>query len=132
MRRAYWIVTAVYWAGIFTLTHLPANRIPPTRVSDKVGHMAAYGILGILLFASLRASQWTIRQACIGVLGIGMIYGALDELLQIPVGRVADIKDWFADVTGLAFATVICVAVERMGRKPEARNQKSEEMTKPE
>ena len=103
-KRAYWIVTAVYWLGIFTLTHIPATKIPPVPVSDKVEHMTAYGILGVLLFASLNASSWTIRQTAIGVLGIGMIYGVADELLQIPVNRTADIQDWFADVMGIAMA----------------------------
>ena len=123
-KRAHWIVLVVYWMGIFTLTHIPAGKLPPVPVSDKIEHMTVYGVLGILLFAALHASGWSIRQAVIGTLGIGMVYGVIDELLQIPVNRTADVNDWFADVGGLAIAVIICLAVQRFGGSPkhETRN----------
>jgi len=30
------------------------------------------------------------------------VYGVLDEVTQIPVGRSCDLYDWFADVIGIA------------------------------
>jgi VanZ family protein len=36
------------------------------------------------------------------------VYGALDELLQIPVGRHCDLWDWVADMGGVA--AVLAVA----------------------
>jgi VanZ family protein len=38
-----------------------------------------------------------------------LTYGAIDELLQIPVGRVCSLGDWLADAAGVA--TVVALAV---------------------
>lgn len=100
-RRLLTTCLAAYWALIFTVTHIPAQKLPDTHVSDKVEHFVAYLILTILLYlnawirniSALRASMW--------IAGIGMIYGALDELLQIPVNRHADVHDWIADMSGV-------------------------------
>ncbi len=117
-KRAHWIVAIVYWLAIFTLTHLPAKDIPPLPVSDKVEHMTAYGVLGILLFAAIRAGGTKRLRAAGIVIVIGLLYGAADELLQIPVGRSCDIRDWYADSAGIVVAVLICCGVEwRSARK---------------
>lgn len=116
-KRAAWILTALYWAGIFTLTHLPPKAVHVPTGRDKVIHLGVYGILGILLFAALRASRWSLRQTAIGVLGMGMVYGIIDELTQLFVGRSADIADWLADLAGIATAVIICTLVEAVGSK---------------
>jgi VanZ family protein len=50
-------------------------------------------------------------------------YGILDELTQIPVGRHADVRDWFADVTGAIIGIVLAaglhVTLRRWGRSPD-------------
>jgi VanZ family protein len=48
------------------------------------------------------------------------VYGAFDELTQIPVGRHADVADWFADVAG----SVIGLALFAMVRSIFARRTK--------
>lgn len=113
--RACWSITAVYWLGIFTLTHIPADKIPPVPVSDKVEHMTAYGLLGILLFACFRVSGWRSWPTAGTVLLIGVAYGAADELLQIPVNRYADLRDWYADIAGIVLGIVVSTIVERVG-----------------
>jgi VanZ family protein len=116
-KRPIWIVTALYWVGIFTLTHIPATKIPPVPVSDKVEHMTAYGILGILLFACLSEpgrSRWVAAGA---VIVVGLLYGVADELLQIPVGRACDIQDWYADAAGLGIGVIVCVLVDWLGSR---------------
>lgn len=115
--RWYWLLTGLYWAFIFTLTHLPPRVVHPPTGRDKIYHMSAYGVLGMLLFATLQASGWTLRQSCIGVLGIGMVYGVIDELTQPYFRRSAEVADWFADVVGLLTALLICLAVGYIGRK---------------
>lgn len=117
--RWYWLLTLAYWALIFTLTHLPPRVVQQPTGRDKVQHMSAYGVLGILLFATLQATGWTARQACIGVLGMGMAYGVIDELTQPLFRRSAELADWFADVAGLLVALLICLGVGYVGKKKE-------------
>jgi VanZ family protein len=118
--RAYWILTGLYCAFIFTLTHLPPGAVHPPTGRDKIYHTSVYGMLAILLFATLQASGWTIRQAFISVLGIGMVYGIVDELTQPLFRRSAEIADWFADVIGLLLGLAICLAVGAISRKKDA------------
>lgn len=107
--RLLWAVTIVYWLGIFTLTHVPAPRLPTVHVSDKLEHLISYGALGTLLFLSLWAVRPTWTQIGILTLAIGIMYGAIDEWLQaLPfVNRDCDFLDWTADVSGVAIAVVV-------------------------
>jgi VanZ family protein len=111
-RRPLLIITGAYWALIFTLTHLPPRALPHVRLSDKIEHLLAYGCLGGLLFLTLWLTRPRIAQLGILVLAIGMAYGAIDEWLQIPVGRDCDLLDWFSDTTGVAIA-VVCLTFIR-------------------
>ena len=103
--RVIWVGTAVLWLGLFVLTHTPV-AIPVIVVSsDKTGHFLGYLALGGALFASLRVAGH--RDPTLAVLVIGLAYGVLDELLQIPVGRSCELNDWFADAAGLAVAVTV-------------------------
>jgi VanZ family protein len=115
MKRLYWILTGGYWLGIFTLTHLPPRTVGRVTVPDTVQHMAAYGVLAILLFATFRVTGWTFRQTLIAVLGLAMVYGAIDELTQPLVGRSAEMADWLADVGGALMGLLICIVVGVVG-----------------
>ncbi|MBT4867015.1 MAG: VanZ family protein [Planctomycetaceae bacterium] len=103
-----WVTAALlgYWCLIFTLTHIP---IVPTGLpthSDKVAHLLMYLGLGFLL------AWWFYNAGRVGVrlfvtvIFVAAVYAALDELLQKPVGRTADIRDSLADIAGaiLGFA----------------------------
>lgn len=97
-----WIAAALigYWILIFTLTHVPVHTEGLPRHSDKLAHILMYSGLGFLLAAwfYLRGScGWRLFAI---VIAIASGYGILDELLQIPVGRHADIIDWLADTVG--------------------------------
>ena len=107
MRRAVWVVTILYWAAAFTMTHLPSSHVPGVPVSDKLEHFFGYGLLGGLLFASLRLSG--VRHAGMKVLVVLMLYGMADEWLQmLPfVARSCEFADWCADIAGAAVAVVI-------------------------
>ena len=105
LRRIIWIGTAVYWLGLFVLTHTPVT-LPTIVIShDKTGHFIGYAILSAALYASLRLAGW--RDATLAVLVIGLCYGAIDEWLQIPVGRSCELNDWFADAAGTAFSATL-------------------------
>ena len=120
MRRAGrigWIVTIVYWCGLFLLTHLPARRLPVVPVTDKTAHFVCYGILATALFISLRFSS--ARQAtdvALIVLAVMLAYGAIDEWTQIPVGRSCEMADWYADAAGAATAVTLAGIISRWVR----------------
>ena len=104
-----WSLTAAYWIGIFYLTHLPPERLPKARVSDVHAHFTAYAVLALLLLWSLRYTDLSSRAAAWWVLGLCLFYGAVDEILQIPIGRICSMSDWVADATGAV--TVVAIAL---------------------
>jgi VanZ family protein len=110
--RALWIVTIGYWLILFTLTHIPGEKLPHVPLSDKTEHLTGYGTLATLLYFSLWRSKPHLSNIGIVVLGIGMMYGAVDEWIQaIPfIHRDCDLLDWYADTTGLAIAVIVLTA----------------------
>jgi VanZ family protein len=102
-------ILIVYWLGLFVVTHVPPSRVPKTRVSDKVQHFASYALLSGLTLWSLRQTELSPRAAAWWTVIVCLTYGVIDELLQIPVGRVCSLGDWFADAAGVV--TVVAVAV---------------------
>ena len=105
LRRAIWGGTAAYWLAMFLLTHTPVAIPMPVVQSDKTEHFIGYGVLGAMLYASLRIANW--RNAMLAALVIGLCYGVFDEQTQKLVGRSCDLQDWFADAAGLCVAVVI-------------------------
>lgn len=94
-------VPVVLWAGvILTATSLPNVPAAPAAGIDKLGHLAMYGILGLL---ALRAAWETAPAPRTMVLTLAAIalFAATDEWHQrfIPT-RSAELADWFADVAG--------------------------------
>ena len=104
-----WSLTAAYWVGIFYLTHLPPERLPRTRITDVHAHFTAYAVLALALLWSLHYTDLSTRAAAWWVVCLCFFYGAIDEVLQIPVGRTCSMKDWVADASGTV--TVVAVAV---------------------
>lgn len=93
-RRA---MLVVIWLILATITHVPVPQsVQEIRISDKLVHLVAYFPLGLLL-PSCRFRGLHRRWTCLAVIAI---YGVLDELLQIPVGRTASVFDWLADLVG--------------------------------
>jgi VanZ family protein len=103
--------TVIYWLGLFTLTHTPIALPVIIVSSDKSAHFIGYALLGSALFASMRVAGW--RDPMLLVLVIGLAYGAIDEWLQIPVGRSCELNDWFADAAGIAVAVTVCTLIAR-------------------
>ncbi len=104
-------VLVVYWCLMFLGTHAPKVPDPLEKVSDKTLHFLAYCGLYLLLVidaATRRRVTWRLLGAYALLCAV---YGIADELLQIPVGRSADVRDWFADMRGVAAgAGVVAVA----------------------
>ena len=104
MKPLRWLILVLFWGCLFIATHLP--RLPRVvhRVSDKVSHFAAYALLGALVMWATSSSTRPVWQRALLVWGAILVYAALDELLQIPVGRVCDLQDWLADALGSGLA----------------------------
>src|SRR3954471_24764759 len=75
-------VTILYWLGLFGVTHIPAERVPPMPLSDKTEHLLCYGALGGLLMLNVWLARPRLRHAAVVVLVMGMCYGAVDEWTQ--------------------------------------------------
>jgi len=121
LKRAFWLASGVYWLGLFILTHTP---LPPPLVivkSDKTAHFWGHGLLAAAIFTSLRLAGR--RDPLLLALVIGLIYGAIDEWLQIPIrGRSCELIDWFADAAGVAVAVTICAIIARWHDRRTARS----------
>lgn len=110
-----WTLIA-FWLLAFIATHLP--RIPQSikPVSDKTLHSVSFTILAGLL-------SWVLHNRVTGIVRHGAIviviialYGAVDELLQIPVGRHCDFYDWIADMVGGVFGLILFHLANRANR----------------
>jgi VanZ family protein len=91
-----------YWLVLFIGTHLPRVRIPSVAGAndDKILHVIAFAGLSFLLSWAI-PTKLTDRFRNVRLAALAAIlYGAFDELTQIPVGRTADWKDLIADIIG--------------------------------
>ena len=105
----------MYWGALFVSTHvpIPPDVLPP-EVSDKTMHYVAYSGLTFLVTLWLSCRRHLKLPSLIGILVGIALYGVIDELLQIPVQRNADFRDWIADLLGAVcglIAFVVCRTV---------------------
>ena len=102
------VLLALYWPTAFVLSHIPMPQVVrDTHTSDKSLHFLAYLVLTALLWWSVKPDQkvrWR-KAAAWWVLGIVMVYGVCDELLQhFVAGRSTDARDLVADAAGAVTA----------------------------
>ena len=102
------VALAGYWVLLFIGTHLPPNELlSQLRMNDKVIHGCAFAGLAFLLAWAIPTDMSKLHQnTCIAAL-ISVIYAGLDEVLQIPVGRTADWKDFTADCVGVCIGLAV-------------------------
>jgi VanZ family protein len=103
MRTALLLITIAYGVMLVTVTHLPPSKLPATGVSDKLEHILGYGLLAVLVSATVRAYLRRVPFLAIAVALAA--FGAVDEVTQPLVGRTADVWDWVADVGGIVLGT---------------------------
>jgi VanZ family protein len=113
LRWSLQILLAVYWLFAVVMTHVPKPPPMGPEVSDKLIHFLAYGLLGGLLFLTMWAVRPGMRYMPVIVLGILVVYGAVDELTQPLFGRAAAFDDWVADCAGAAVAVVVLGVVRQ-------------------
>ena len=109
MLVALWIVLAIS-------THIPVPpSAPEIRYLDKVIHLVAYFPLGLLL-PTCRVRGCQRGGVCLLVIAL---YGMIDELLQIPVGRTASVYDWIADMLGASAGFAVAHWFAKPGEVPQ-------------
>jgi VanZ family protein len=101
IQKGLTIVLAGYWLALFVGTHIP--RVPEALQmpgGDKWQHTVTYAGLAFLIAAQRSFGKRFTWKRALWVAGVVIVYGAIDELTQIPVGRDAEFKDWLADGLG--------------------------------
>jgi len=111
------IACGAFWALAFAATHIPAEKVPHTGLSDRTLHFAGYFLLAGLLTASLAGFGVRPLRRGAAVILVMMAYGALDELTQAFVNRGVSFGDWLADllgaITAVAAAGLVALALAR-------------------
>ena len=95
--------------ALFVATHYPAHGLPRGVFrADKALHCLAYMTLTLSVLTSLDLTIGMLRpQHYFAVWLAGTLYGAFDEVTQIPVGRSCDPLDWFCDILGIVMGLTI-------------------------
>ena len=106
-------------AVILLLTGLPGSLLPKVKPAlglDKLAHVLMYLALAFLCLWGYRKpfqERGTAyrRRACWLTLGIGIVYGALTEVMQeyLVPGRVGSVYDWLADLIGAVIGVLLFV-----------------------
>jgi hypothetical protein len=113
---------AGYWIALAVATHIPVDWMKWGEVDakrmmadggDKVLHLLAYFGLAILLCGWMAARGRFTAKTATGIAILCFIYAIVDELLQIPVGRSADVMDVLADWAGAALGIAVFVLFDR-------------------
>ena len=106
----FWLPVLV-WAGIiFALSATPNLRVSQDVdldfVARKAGHIAAFGILAVLLWRALAAS--TVRRAIVWSWVLAVAYAATDEFHQaFTAGRHPAVTDVAIDSLGALIALLV-------------------------
>ena len=86
---------------MFVGTHIPSPVQTEISANDKAIHFWAYLSLSFFLLASWELSVGRLKPIhYFTVWLVCTLYGAFDEITQIPVGRTGDSMDWLFDVMG--------------------------------
>jgi VanZ family protein len=126
IRRQWLLLTGLYVVLIFFLSSRPYLHAPGPNfyMKDKLAHGIEYFVLGWLMARAIRPARTPsrlIRVLWFVALGAGI--AATDEMFQgtIP-GRVKDVTDWMADVTGLSIGATLSI-VRAARAEHSSRNQ---------
>lgn len=100
--------TVLLLVVMFIFTHYPMPVSPGITISDKLVHFVAFLTLTFMILLSWELSAGVLQPKHYFVVWlVTTLYGALDEITQIPVGRVCDGLDWLADVVGIVAGLII-------------------------
>jgi VanZ family protein len=98
--------------GVLVLALMPRSMAPEAHGWDKVEHVFAFAVLGVLAVWALPWRAWRLVLLLIA-------FGILIEILQgvLPVGRDADPFDVLADAVGVALGMAAEFRILRRTRR---------------
>ena len=94
--------------AVAVLSLLPSSVLPPTSIGDKVEHVIAYAVLGLLGAASSDRSVMHV------ILGLSIFGSAIEMLQTFPPGRSPDPLDVVADAAGAAVGCGLAILLRHM------------------
>jgi VanZ family protein len=97
-------------ALVAALSLTPSATLPPTSIGDKMEHVIAYAVLGLLGAAS--SARGTARV----ILGLAAFGIAIEALQMFSPGRSPDLLDVLADLAGAGLGCGAAIVVRRMTR----------------
>jgi VanZ family protein len=106
----------VYVVMIFYGGSLRASQMPPVKVSDKLVHLIAFGILQLLAYRAVRFEQpRKSRQVHLVTSALATsAIGAALEIYQLFIKyRSAELLDWLADTVGAVLVALVIHWVAR-------------------
>ena len=109
MRKYLDILLTFIMTTVLTVAMLwPIHQPPPSPDgSDKVVHLIAFAALA---FPLARTGRFGLIPIFIAI----SAYGGIIEVLQPSFGRSADMKDWIADIAGVALGIVLALLYRRL------------------
>ena len=105
------LALALYTAVVLIVTHWSAERLPHISLygGDKLAHLGAYGVWGVL-------AGYALAPPFIRWLVAGLLLAAVDEYTQPLFNRHADWYDWWADVAGICLGLLGAWHMKRRSR----------------
>lgn len=119
-RKIIFNALKIYWVLLFIATSYPSSSIPTFGVGDKVEHLSAFFILGVLLNLTLifqnKYPKLKEKNSLYTIL-LGSCYGIFDELHQLFIpGRSCDFFDFVSDFSGLVLAVVFIILLLKVNK----------------
>jgi len=102
--RVFYLPLILYAIAIFMASSSTAPPAPNLGfdLQDKLYHLLAYGVLGVLLIRCTQSIWGRGRWVYVASIAFGILYGVTDEFHQSFVpGRFADVYDGLADAFGV-------------------------------
>jgi VanZ family protein len=107
-------LAVLYFLALFAATHIPMPPDSTIEGSDKLCHLVGYALLTLGVLVGWELTIGVLKpKHYFAVWLVGTLYGAFDELTQIPVGRDCDINDWATDVLGIVVGLLAFRLVRR-------------------
>ena len=111
-----WAPVVVVAAAILYLSVIrrPLGGVELPLHADKFGHLAAYGVLSLLLVRALGSRRSSVSVAVAAATWAAAYAGVL-EVVQPMLGRTADFLDLAASVVGAVLAAGVWARLGRGG-----------------
>jgi VanZ family protein len=104
LRIAFYATAAL----VAVLSLVPSGALPPTSIGDKVEHVIAYAVLGLLGAASSERGVMRV------ILGLAVFGVAIEMLQTFSPGRAPDPLDVVADIAGAGLGCGLAILLRRM------------------